>query len=299
MSRSVKIVISVIVLAIAGYVVWGQLGRWYGKRMERALEQEKEGQQKRIEELEEQVGFLEEELDQQASKLIDKEKLTEIFGKETTEAPPEAKEIRCEDIKRGCTAFFNHLDKQPYVQSYGIKEGSEEFFKQLLLQLSEAPPRVSGEMVELPSLMSNMAHFYRVLGKKRVDLLREILTNESDIMESVVATLYQWAAVCDRCDEKKGACPSLKTLYEYAGFFLNTLGGRSYLMRRNAQLRVLGGYYALLVLDRANDATLNRYGIDIRPHLETTLSEIRSTKGFMHRKQYLETLNALKLKYNY
>ena len=74
-------------------------------------------------------------------------------------------------------------------------------------------------------------------------------------------------------------CPSLETLYEYAGFFLNTLGGRNYLMRRNAQLRILTSYYCLLILDKANDETLNRYGIDIRPHIKLVLSEIKNAKS--------------------
>jgi hypothetical protein len=94
-------------------------------------------------------------------------------------------------------------------------------------------------------------------------------------------------------------CPSLETLYEYAGFFLNTLGGRNYLMRRNAQLRILASYYCLLILDKANDETLNRHGIDMRPHIKRLLSEINSTKSLIYKKRYVKRLNTLEAKYNY
>jgi len=297
MSKTVKIVIVIVILGIAGYVSYSQFGKWYGKSMDAALEQKEELRQERIEELEEQVYSLEEELGKQEDKLIPKEKLAEVLGEEAAAVTPEEKALNCEEIKRNSTAFFNHLDKQAYVQSYGITTGSHEFFKQILTQLSETTPRVTGEMVELSTLMTNMAYFYRVLGKKRVDLIREILNNESDISESVLTTFYQWATSCDRCDERGEECPSLETLYEYAGFFLNTLGGRNYLMRRTVQLRILVRYYSLLILDKANDETLNRHGIDIRPHIQPLLSDINNTKGLMYKKRYVGKLKTLKEKY--
>jgi hypothetical protein len=299
MSRKILILIIVTILGIAGYVSYRQFGQRYGKTLDTALEQEQELHQQRIEELEKEVYSLEEELGKQDDRLMPKEKLSEVFGEEATVLTPEAKELSCEDIKRNITAFFNHLDKQAYVQSYEIKESSYEFFKQIMTQLSETTPRVTGEMVELTTLMSNMAYFYRVLGKKRVDLIREVLNNESDITESVLTTFYQWATSCDRCDEMAMECPSLENLYEYAGFFLNTLAGRSYLVRRNSQLRILTSYYCLLILDKANDETVNRYGIDIRPQIELLMSEINNTKGLIYKKRYLGKLTTLEAKYNY
>ena len=68
-------------------------------------------------------------------------------------------------------------------------------------------------------------------------------------------------------------------------------------MRRNAQLRILVSSYCLLILDKANDETLDRYGIDIRPHIKLSVSEINDTKGLMHRKQYLEKLATAEAKH--
>jgi hypothetical protein len=298
MSRTITIVLIVALVASIGYISYSFYKTRYGKNVDVVLEQELH--QQRIEELEEQVYSLEEELGKQEDKLIPKEKLTQVFGEEVP-AVTIAEEVdkpSCEDIKRNMDAFFNYLDKQAYTKSHEINESPLELFKHILIQLSETTPRVTGEMMELPTLMSNMAFFYRTLGKKRIDCIREILNNELDITESVFATFYQWAISCDHCDEMPEECPSLEILYEYAGFFLNTLAGRNYLMRRNARQRLLTTYYSILILDKANDETINRYGIDIRPKIELLISEINNTRSLIYSKQYLEELNTLKIKYN-
>ena len=299
MSKTITVVLIIALVASIGYISYSLYKTRYGKSMDVALEKEQELRQQRIEELEEQVYSLEEELEKQEDKLIPKEKLTEVFGEEVP-AISVAKEVEkpsSEDIKRNMNAFFDYLDKQAYFESCDITENSSDFFKHILTQLLETTPRVTGEMVELPTLMSNMSFFYRTLGKKRIDCIREILNNESDITESVLTTFYQWATSCDDFAEMEGECPSLKTLYEYAGFFLNTLAGRNYLMRRNARLRLLTTYYSILILDKANDETLNRYGIDIRPKIDLLISEINNTRSLIYSKQYLEELNTLKIKY--
>ena len=86
-------------------------------------------------------------------------------------------------------------------------------------------------------------------------------------------------------------------LYEYAGFFLHSLGGRSYLLRRDPTVRIMATYYSVLILDRANEEGLNRHGIDIRPHIDSVAEEIRNARGLVFRKDYLDTLEELKEKY--
>jgi len=71
-----------------------------------------------------------------------------------------------------------------------MKERTYDLFKQAVTQLSKKPPMVTGEMKNLSSLIRNMAHFYRVLGKKRVDLIKEIVKNESEIIESLVLIFF-------------------------------------------------------------------------------------------------------------
>jgi hypothetical protein len=86
-------------------------------------------------------------------------------------------------------------------------------------------------------------------------------------------------------------------MYEYASFFMNTLGGRSYLMRRDSKARLLTTYYSILILDRANDKGMNPNGIDIRPLIASTASDIRNQKGLIYQKAYLAELSRLAEKY--
>jgi hypothetical protein len=78
---------------------------------------------------------------------------------------------------------------------------------------------------------------------------------------------------------------------------MHTLGGRSYLMRRDSKLRLLTTYYCILVLDRANDSGMNPNGVDIRPIIAATANDIRSQKGLIHQKAYLAELSRLAEKY--
>jgi hypothetical protein len=141
-----------------------------------------------------------------------------------------------------------------------------------------------------------MAHFFRVLGKKRVNLTRDVLQNEDEIIESAMHTFYLWATY-ETGDKAITGQPKLKTLYSYSAFFLNTLAGRSYLLRRDSKIRILTTYYSVLILDKANDEHLNPGGIDIRPHIEFLLNDLQTQIGLIHQKQYLPELKQLADKY--
>jgi hypothetical protein len=164
-------------------------------------------------------------------------------------------------------------------------------------KLSSNLPIVTGEMDSLYNMVRNVAHFYRALGKKPVLLTKQVIQNESEVMESVMKTFYLWFTMDDEGKSALQGRPSKETLYEYAGFFLNTLGGRSYLLRRGPKERTLTTYYCVLILDRANDAQLNAKGIDIRPFITSSLQEIQSQLGLLYQKEYIAKLKELNLKY--
>ena len=54
-------------------------------------------------------------------------------------------------------------------------------------------------------------------------------------------------------------------MYRYAGFFLNTTGGRAYLFRRSVKLRLLLTYYSVLVVYQADRLGKNSYGAEYIP----------------------------------
>ncbi len=297
MKRAVKILIAVVVLGIVGYAAYNQMGKWHRKGISVALRHEQEEWQKETDNLKSKIDELQEELAQQRDELIPKEKLFEVFGEGAAIISLAKKGVSSEELVRRITAFFTYLDKRKYIESYKLEEGTYNLFQMTVNQLSEKLPMVTGEMKDLPSLMLNMAHFYRILGRKRIQLLKDVVRNESEIIEPVMAAFFTCFASGDCCEERAKGCPSLDVLYEYAGFFLSTIAGRSYLLRRDSKVRILTSYYCVLIVDKANDATLNRNGIDIRPHIDFLFYDIVNQRSLINRKQYLEKLVGLKEKY--
>lgn len=204
----------------------------------------------------------------------------------------------CEQTEKEISTFFNALDGAEYIHARQLKDGSQKYFNLLIDKLLAKPPVVAGERESLTSILHNTAHFYRVLGKNDLFLIKGILEQEGDSMESTLALFYRWSELAPKCDTAKDMTHlPLAGLYEYAGFFLNTLGGQAYLFRRDSRIRMLGKYYSILVLDRANDASLNRYGIDIRPSVDSLLEEMKNTTSLTGRDTYLARLILLRDKY--
>jgi hypothetical protein len=284
------------VLGIACLVVYKQTANKYETELTKALEHERDEYWDRIGILEKNVAELEEELAQHKDTIVSKEKLAEVYGEE---AVPSLKDeaLDCETIEPQILAVFSYLDNKEYVQVHNLPGGTYAFFETVVGMLSKHLPLVSGEMKDMVSLTRNVAHFFRVLGKERIELLIEIMRNEDNAMETMLGTLFSWFLACDRCGEVKIACPPLDVLYQYGGFFLNTLAGKSYLLRRDSKVRVLVSYYCVLILDRANDETLNRHGIDIRHFIYYLFQDISSQKGLIHKKAYIDKLNRLRIKY--
>ncbi|MBT8367822.1 MAG: hypothetical protein KJP23_24275 [Deltaproteobacteria bacterium] len=238
----------------------------------------------------------------------DQNMLTEILAEEekvafnkgvnvTKKIPPDGAQRNFAEIEGRILAFFAYLDNQPYVQSYGFAEGSYRQYQIAIKNLSSELPIIAGEMLSLYNMVRNVAHFYRVMGKKRVFVTRQILQNESEIIESVMKTFYHWVTMESGGQATLSGRPSPEMMYDYAGYLLNTLGGRSYLLRRSPKVRALTTYYCVLALDRANEAELNSRGIDIRPYLKSALMEVKNQIGLIHQKEYIAKLSELNLKY--
>lgn len=295
MERIVKIGIVIIIVGIVAYFGYKLFSSWQRESLESAKQQERVEWEKRTRDLMDKVTGLEEELASMKGKSIPQQKLEEVFGPQAS-AIKEEKTLGFEEIEQQIKAFFTYLDEQRYVQEYKLQEGTYKEFQQALKKLSANLPDTTGETISLYNLYRNMAHFFRVLGKKQVNLIKDILQNEKEIMESALQTFYLWATY-KTDDRASSGQPSLKTMYEYSGFFLNTLAGRSYLLRRDSKIRILTVYYSVLVLDKSNDEQLNSGGIDIRPHIKSLLNDFQTQTGLIHQKQYIAELEKLAVKY--
>jgi hypothetical protein len=269
---------------------------WHKKELATAVRQEQNAFEDKSWTLKEEIQKLEEELAVQKKARVPEEKLTEVFGKDAAGFPLR-EDTDCEDLEQQIKAFFIYLDTQEYPIVQESAHRSYDVFQQMVRQLSENPPKVTGETTDIVSLTRNMAHFFKILGKRRIQFGKDVLHNESDIIESMMATFFGFYTSDKCCQKDLRGCPGLGVLYQYAGFFLNTVGGRSYLLRRDSKVRILTTYYAILILDKANDAILNRYGIDIRPHINLSIDDIRNQKNLIYPEEYVAKLYQLQEKY--
>ena len=226
-----------------------------------------------------------------------KSKAEKIFGTSNVLEELTSGGRSLEETDKLVNDFFAYLDHQDYVKPYHLSGGSREQFFQICKSLFADSPITIRETDSLQYLLKNVFHFYRTLGKKRIILINDILKNESDIVEPLMRLFYLRFVAPDRISTDGAACPTLEQLYEYVSFFLETLGGRSYLFRRDPRIRILAQYYCVLMIDAANDQGHNPNGIDIRPHIRHMLDEISDQKNLIYKSQYLIALEKLKQKY--
>jgi len=211
---------------------------------------------------------------------------------------PSAPQDPCQQSREKLQGLFAYLDRQDYIAARQFKGGSAEVFRGLMARLLASPPAVQRETDDLLRVLQNRAHFFRVLGKRDTLLLRDILRKEGEMIEASLATLYQAMILQETCKEKAAVLRApLKQVYPYAVFFLNTLGGSSYLMRRDSRMRVLTRYYSVLIIDRANQRKLNHLGLDIRPPLETLVRDLEGAANLTRKEEYLGTLGAIRARY--
>jgi hypothetical protein len=309
MDRSAKIIVAIVVIVVSAFFIYSKFAGWHASKLETTVKQEKKIWQDKTDQMGQEIAALKQELAVAKGQNLSQDKLAEVFG----EAQPEDKEVAQQlegklsegkkqpsltEVEGQIMSFFSYMDDQEYVQSYKFKEGTYRQYQIAIKKLSSKLPIVTGEMSSLYDIVRNVAHFYRVMGKKRVLLIKQMLQNEFEVIEAAMRTFYLWFTTDDKGQSRLQGRPSMENMYEYAGYILNTLGGRSYLLRRDPKVRTLTAYYCILILDKSNDEELNSKGIDIRPYIGSLLMEIENQTGLIHQKEYLTKLRELRLKYH-
>lgn len=291
MNRVVKILVIIFVIIGIALLAYHWINKWHTQAIEQSVEQEKSKYLQRIAELEGEIKELSEKKATDNPAVLTQSEMTDVFGASKTEATD------CSKITNQVSAFFQYLDSKAYLIWPGSTVRAEALFEELYTKVAAHPPINVGEMENLSSLRRNVTHFYRILGRDRIELLKNILQSESAVIEPAMAVMHSWLVVCSdqgASDEDKR---HLREIYPYAAYFLNTLGGRSYLLRRDSKVRMLVNYYSVLTVDMANDNKYNSYGLDIRPYIDYLFYDINNQKGLMYRERYLTELAALKDKY--
>jgi hypothetical protein len=206
--------------------------------------------------------------------------------------------IQCRNTTEYIEEFFKHLDKQPYLAKYEIEPDSKTYFFTLLQRTLDNPPVVSGETDDLYTILQNTAHFFRIIGNTNIAILKNVLSNEKAQFETIAAQFYSLLTSQACAEQNFGLTISKPALYEYAGFFLNTMGGRLYLFRRDSISRMVISYYSILLIDKANIQSFNKHGIELSTAIDLLISEMESTTNTLQLKDtYLNTLYALQEQY--
>lgn len=296
MEKPIKIVVAILVVGIVLFLGYSMVAKWHRTKVDQARMERQAACSEQISQLEEQIAALEQELNRLRAAPPPDKKLSEIFGDKTGYLAYDTK-VDCRAMEAQIMTFFKYLDNQPYMAAYKERGGAQQLYRETMQALIASRPMLTGELEDLISLIRNVTHLYRSLGKERIDIIKAIFENEADIIESVLAIFYIYSLPEKRCPDKRLTVPTLEAFYNYSGYFLNTLAGRSYLLRRDSKLRVLLSYYSLLVLDRANDEMLNSAGVDIRPFIDVSYYEISGQRSLVYQKQYVTELERLREKY--
>jgi len=220
-------------------------------------------------------------------------------GQKDLDEGADARKARyCTLINQYVLDLFQYLDTKKYVQRSEPGETTYARFKQILERLAARPPIPAGEGVDPAVMVKNIYFFCRVLDRKDLRLIKQVVGNDRDTLEDNMGMLYQWAMLGKGCPNPEDMRPSFDVLYRYAGFFLNTTGGRAYMFRRGLKVRLLVSYYSVQIIYQADKAGRNNYGIDVLPYIKMLMEEMGNYPDLLYREAYLETLTKIKAFYS-
>jgi len=299
MSNKKIIIISltVVVFCIAAYFCYIMIAGWQQKRTGADVNQDLITLQVKNDSLRRELSALEEEISRLKGSKDISARLEEVFGNKASLLSLTKMDLTFKEIEELVMEFFSYIDEKGYVTRNKLTGSAYSQYEILENDLSMTVPISSGETENLYHLAQNAGHFFRVLGKQRLFLVKDILTDESDVIEFAMKTFYIWYTYENENGKRMKDRPSLQTLYDYSSFFLNSLGGRGYLLRRDSKIRILTSFYSVLIIDMANDKKLNSNGIDIRPFIKTTYDDVNDNLSLTDKVEYLAELDKLKIKY--
>ena len=225
------------------------------------------------------------------------EQPSSVLTEEATSPKSLPDEDDCTSIEKNMAEFFHYFDQTEYFQHLNPKMNASARFKEILKRLADTLPIPAGEGNDPSIMIRNVYYLSRALNRQDLSLIKEVIKNEKEAMEINLYVFYRWLTVGDRCPAPEDLRPSSEFVYRYAGFFLNTIGGRAYLFRRSPDLRLLTSYYCLLIVHEMDKRGKNNYGIDILPFIAPLREEIIHYPDFQFGGDYINTLNNVEYYY--
>jgi len=287
----------VLIVGALAAILWWKWDPIYERFTRKAVVAEQQKCTERIQELQKLLSQKQPIQQQQPQKqLLPTARFTEVFGPNSPIAQGRSPQrLDCQQLEDTLRSFCRYLDGNQALKTHGISQDSWPFFTGILASLDRHKPTISGEAYRAPILLQNSFFFFRLLRQKKIAVIRDIINSEADLAEPLMGTLYHW--LIRKCGDLGDSAESLKFLYRYAGFFLQTLGGHSYLIRRDSKIALLTMYYSVLAVHQANEHSLNEEGIDLRFFLPILFSGVQSRNDLLYSEDYLQTLSNLQLKY--
>lgn len=242
------------------------------------------------------------EMLKKAKKVVQPKKLSDVFGEDTllsnlqrnNEDKTIAPSVDCASVNKRILNFFSYLDQRDYIRDYQITMGTYDYFKNIMAKLAEHHP-IAGEEHVPDNILKNAYHFYRTITKNDIILIKDIIEKERDVVEQTMDYFYKQEIYCE---ENQKFIPSFGTLYEYAHFFLSTMSGKTYLFRLGSKTRILLLYYSTMIIHKANDMEINKYGLDIRPLLKKLEDDLKNYKKLYYSDKYIGEIENLKKHYS-
>ena len=285
----------VLLALIAGVIVW-QWDTLVDKIAGEKISEERQGWMERTRELESMIHELQQ--GKEFKPLLPAQRLSQVFGPNSPlvkGASPRS--MKCQELEESLRAFCQYLDAGETFRSQKTHRDSWALFTGILDSLERRLPVISAESYRPALIIENSFYFFRLMGKEKIDIIREVIKFESDLAEPLMGIMYYWLMTGRSCNKLPSPSSALKFMYNYAGFFLNTLGGHSYLYRQDSRIRLLTVYYSILVIHEANMRELNEVGFDLRFFLPHIFQEIQSRNDLLYAEDYLQTLTNLQLQY--
>jgi hypothetical protein len=289
------VVAAILVGVAAGFVIrhWEAVTQ---RLAGRAMETERRDWVHRTQELESTIARLQHE--RQPTPAASTERLERAFGASSPLARGVSPaKLQCQELEAALHAFCISLDASETWRSHEVGKESWSFFADVFTAMEQHLPATGGIAYQPPLIVENCFYVYRLLGKKRVDVIRDVLKYEGDLAEPLMGALYRWLMSGRRCETPGQQPEQFKAVYHYACFFLNTPGGQSYLARRDSRIRLLIRYYAALIIHEANVRKMNEADIDLRFFLPLVATEVQSRNDLLHAEEYLRTLSELQAHY--
>jgi hypothetical protein len=233
----------------------------------------------------------------ESSEVASQGPIEELFVKAESAAPAREtvpdKGGYCNLIDQQVSDFFHSLDTKAYFRLFKLEKDAYPYFAQTIKKLAAQPPQPAGEGIHPTTLLANIYFFSRALERKDLRVIKAVIENERDTMEFNLETFYRWLMLGKDCPNSGNVRPLFDITCRYAGFFLNTTGGRAYLFRRPLRLRILISYYCVLIVYQADRLGKNSYGLNVVPFIQPLKDELTHHPELEFQDQYISTLNRI------